>query len=314
MFFQSAPYFAVPISIVGSTIVGLGYVLEKKAADELDKIEETSFIQNVKNFITNKTWLMGWLLTMIGLPIASIAFSLGSILLINSLSGFTIISITFFSIVILKESISKKEFIAIGIIVVGMTMVSIPASLIETQKQFEDFWELMIKKNSVFVMGGFFSVSVLFLLYSILSSLKLAGTAFSLFAGIAMGLATILLKAFSTNLPAFSRFSKIEILTDWRIVLIITLWSLLSILATFTLNFSFQKGKAIHIIPLYNNFIFLVPITYAIISLNEWIIFSHIQRILIAVGLLVILVGLTYLSFLQEQKKMRKEEKHRQAD
>lgn len=307
MLFQLAPYFAVPISILGSTIVGLGYVLEKKAADEIDKIEETSFIQNIINFVTNKTWIIGWVLTMLGLPIASIAFSLGSITLINSLSGFTIIAITLFSIVILKESISKKELVTIGIIVVGMTMVSIPASLIETHKQFGDFWALMIKKNSVFVMGGFFSFSILFLSFSLLASLKLAGTAFSSFAGIAMGIATILLKAFSTNLTEISNVSKIDIIKDWRIVLIITLWSLLSIFATFALNFSFQKGKALHIIPVYNNFVFIVPITYAIISLDEWGLFSNTHRMLIIVGLLIILMGVTYLSYLQEQKKKRKE-------
>ncbi|MHA1399967.1 MAG: DMT family transporter [Candidatus Heimdallarchaeaceae archaeon] len=285
-------YLAIPFSLLACLIANLGYVLEKKAASSLKKIEETSFRKNIKNFATSRLWMLGFTFTILTLPFSTLALTFGSITLNNIVGSVGIFALLIFSNYLLKEKISREEIVILIIISLGLLIASIASINTQTQTDFADYWQTFLSVESLAIIFSSILFSLVLTTFSALNSYSFADIAFSTFAGISASLGIILLKGFGTMFRSFST----SFFTDWRFYLVLILFTLVNLGATFSLQFAFQKGRAVITIPIYNGLIFVLPIIYGLFALNEWVLLIIKQRIFLLFGVVLILIGSSILS------------------
>ncbi len=85
------------LGILAGTMFSIGTALQKKAAAELPKIESQTGRQNIENFLSNRTWVIGVILTTGQWYIALLAIPLLPLSLFSSLMGGNLAILVLFS-------------------------------------------------------------------------------------------------------------------------------------------------------------------------------------------------------------------------
>lgn len=288
---------AIPLALLGNIIISLGYVLQKKVSESLPSIEKTSIIPNLKNFLTKPLWILGVILTILAVPVTALAYSWGSISLISSLGGTSIILIAIFSRFLLKEKINIKEGVALIIIAVGVVIAGYFSLETSTQSDFNEFWSLFVSTPSVVILLVSIALSSILLITFILWIKQYVGVAYSVVAGTTIGVAVIILNGASVII----RSQEYSIFKNWRMWILIVIFLILSGISTIFNQLSYQKSKAVIVIPTYNSVLRILPILYGVVVLGEWETISTLSEILISLGIFLIIVGTVILAILGEK-------------
>jgi len=294
---------AIPIALAGNASVMLGYVLQKKATETMEPIEKTRIRKTIKNFFTNPVWLLGLLFTTFSVPAAIFAYSYGNILLIASINGSGLVFLSIFSYLILKEKMNVKEIVSFLLIIVGVVVSSFFSSQTYTQSSIDEFWNLYVYQPSVIFQLILFFIATILLVFEIVVKFSsvYSGVPNTLTAGILMSLAIINMKGWSIY---FSIPISIDV-TDFKFWLLGGLNMLLANIATILMQISYQKAKAIVIVPIYHSSVLIFPTIYAVLFLREWETMSFANKMGLSFSLMLIVLGILLLIVSKEKSQKK---------
>ena len=302
-------FLAILLGSLAYAMLNIGMGLQKKGAAELPVIEDQGFFKNLKNFLMNKFWLIGFLLVNVQWIAFSIAVTIGDLSIVAPMMGVGLIALVLFSVFYLKEKITVTEIIAIVIIIAGVVILGTTSTNGPTIDSLNDMNNLLLKTGSIIFLVVTTVLMFLLVIFSVIRKFALADIMFGIAAGIASGIGVIFTKGFMVGLKGDS-FG--EIWQSLKTSVVLWIWwfylgllLVYNILSTIFPQVGFQKGKAVVVTPLFAIAALLTPIFGGIIIFSEWT--GIAPGILVAkiVALLLILVGVILLSLYSTKSKSR---------
>ena len=291
---------AIFLGVLSYSMLNVGMGLQKKGAASLPKIEKQKVLQNLKNFFTNKTWLIGFFMVQSQWILLTMALDFAPISMITPLMSFGMVTLIIFSYFYLKEPISIVEIggiiaIIIGIVILGLTNPDeeIQFSLTETTDLISGVW-------SIVFLIVIFVISIGLILFSILRKYKNADILFGIAAGITDALGAIFLKALMSGADFRDTTMLSGSVTNWVWWFYMVIMILFNTTATIYLQVAYQRGKAVIVAPIFAVLAMIVPVFAGIIIFNDWEILIEsnmmVKMILKIVAFVIIIVGAIVLS------------------
>jgi len=224
-------------------------------------------------------------------------------LLIASINGSGLVFLSIFSYLILKEKMNVKEIVSFLLIIVGVVVSSFFSSQTYTQSSIDEFWNLYVYQPSVIFQLILFFIATILLVFEIVVKFSsvYSGVPNTLTAGILMSLAIINMKGWSIY---FSIPISIDV-TDFKFWLLGGLNMLLANIATILMQISYQKAKAIVIVPIYHSSVLIFPTIYAVLFLREWETMSFANKMGLSFSLMLIVLGILLLIVSKEKSQKK---------
>lgn len=300
---------AIIFGIISYSLVNIGLALQKKGAALLPKIEKTSFWLNLKNFFSNKFWLVGILCTNISFIFLAIAMNQGPLSIVAPMQGVGLTVLLVFSFLYLKEKISIWEVIGIITIIAGIVILGVTNSTSKTTYSISEINQLFLQTKSIVFLCIFSALVLSAVIFSIVRKFQFANLIFSLGAGIFSGLGAIFTKAYMSAID-FSNFSSSIIFAFkqwiwWLFFLIMVVYNLLSEVFP---QIAYQKGKVVLVAPLFAVMALIIPVFGGIIIFSEWNNLATWNLALKIVAIIFVLSGVTTLSYFHKEEDKKVEE------
>jgi drug/metabolite transporter (DMT)-like permease len=251
-------------------MLNIGMGLQKKGAAELPKIEGVSVGRNLKNFFTNKTWLIGFSLVQIQWIILTLAIQFGNLSVVTPLMSVGMVALVIFSYFYLKEPISKIELVGITLIIIGIAVLGATSPAEIEKPLLEDVIQGLEKLQSIIFLVLIIILSILFVLASVLRKFKNADVLFGVAAGITDALGAIFINAIMSGASYTDSTLIKESVHHWEWWLFMVLLIFFNALATVYLQVAYQRGKAIIVAPIFAVIAMITPVFGGIIIFSEW--------------------------------------------
>ena len=297
-------FLAILLGSLSYAMLNVGMGLQKKGAAELPEIEDQGFFKNLKNFLTNKFWLIGFLLVNLQWIAFSIAVDIGDLSIVTPMMGVGLIVLVLFSVFYLKEKITVKEIIAIVVIIIGVVILGATSANATIEYTIEDINNLLLTKGAIIFLICATVLMILLVVFSIIRKFALADIMFGIAAGIASGIGVIFTKGFMGGLDLGNLWLSLKtsvVLWEW--------WLYLGLLITYNListvfpQIGFQKVKAVVVTPLFAIAALITPIFGGIIIFSEWVNILPGNLVAKIIALVLILVGVSLLSLYSTRSK-----------
>ncbi len=296
---------AIIFGLLAYAALNIGMVLEKKGASTLPQIENTSALDNLKNFLGCKIWVIGALITFSQVFLLMIALTMAPLSLISPLFGFGLVVLAFFSKLYLNEDINKIEYAGISITIFGIILLGLFSNPNEITYTVNEIAGLYFSPFSFIYFISMIIFTIILCIYSILNNYKLAAIIFGFASGIAGAFGNIFMKGVSSGVGQFTLESTI-INILWILMLIFSFMG--SGVSMMLLQMGFQKGRAVLVAPIYSIIAMLYPTISGIIILGEWAGQLFLNILIQSTGIIIIVLGIIILSFYNELKKVKSEE------
>jgi drug/metabolite transporter (DMT)-like permease len=231
------------IAIVAGAMFSIGTVLQKKAASALPRIESQPGVQNIKNFLSNRTWLLGLVLTTAQWYIALLALPLLPLSFFSSLMGVNLAILVLFSHFALKESVKQADLFAIvtviaGVVILGFRAHKLAGRIALTEMTASFSRPRAILYTALLIVG----IVVPLVIYRRKKSAR-GDVAFGLAAGFLLAIGQIYSKAFMSGFNEWPSLAAAAVTPLWWVfILLLAAGNLGSMVA---LQYGFQKGKAV---------------------------------------------------------------------
>jgi drug/metabolite transporter (DMT)-like permease len=187
------------IGILAGAMFSIGTALQKKAAAALPKIESQAGKQNIKNFLSSKTWLLGVILTTAQWYIALLAMPLLPLSLFSSLMGVNLAILVVLSHFFLKEPIKRTELMGIAAIIAGVVVLGLTAQKRAGKITLSEMIAYFTKPRAVFYTILLIVGVVVPIVYSRTKRYAHGDIAFGLAAGFLLAIGQIYSKAFMSG-------------------------------------------------------------------------------------------------------------------
>jgi len=256
------------IGILAGAMFSIGTALQKKAAAALPKIESQAGKQNIKNFLSNKTWLTGIILTTAQWYVALLAMPLLPLSLFSSLMGINLAILVVFSHYYLKEPVKRTELMGIAAIIAGVVALGLTAQKLAGKISLAEMIAYFTKPRAIF-----YTVLLIFgvaasVVYSRTKTRAHGDIAFGLAAGFLLALGQIYSKAFMSG---FNKGQSLAVAATtfmwWIFIILLAIGNLGNMV---TIQFGFQKGKAVVVATLAQVTGSLGGMLGGVIIFNEW--------------------------------------------
>jgi drug/metabolite transporter (DMT)-like permease len=256
------------IGIVAGAMFSIGTALQKKAAAGLPKIESQAGKQNIKNFLSNRTWLLGIILVTAQWYIALLAMPLLPLSVFSSLMGVNLAILVAFSYFYLKEPVKRRELMGIASIIVGVVILGLTAhkraGKITLTEMIAYFTKPRAVLYTILLMVGVGAPIV----YSRTKKHVHGDVAFGLAAGFLLAIGQIYSKAFMSGFNEGQSLSVTATTFIWWIfILLLAIGNLGNMV---TIQFGFQKGKAVVVATLAQVTGLVGGMLGGVIIFNEW--------------------------------------------
>ncbi|NHJ41416.1 MAG: EamA family transporter [Asgard group archaeon] len=298
---------AIFLGIISYSMLNIGMGLQKKGAASLPKINKQKIGQNIKNFLTCKPWVMGFILVTAQWALLSFALDIASVSIITPLMSVGMVALIIFSYFYLKEPISKIEITGIIIIIIGIVLLGITTPRIEIEHTYEYVIDRLSSIGVIIFLVVFFLFTIFLITLSISRNYKNADILFSIAAGITDALGAILLRAFMGG----ADFRDGEImraaakLWSWWVLMIIM--SAVNFTATIYLQVAYQRGRAVIVAPIFAVLAMIVPVFGGIIIFEEWNYYFTEDKFGLMAGkiiaLVIVSIGAIVLSIYSSRKR-----------
>jgi multidrug transporter EmrE-like cation transporter len=256
------------LGILAGAMFSIGMALQKKAAAALPKIESQAGKQNIKNFLSNKTWLAGIILATAQWYVALLAMPLLPLSLFSSLLGANLAILAVFSHFFLKEPVRRTELIGIaaiiaGVVVLGLTAQRLPGK-ISLAEMITDFTEpRAVFYTALLVLGVAASV-----VYGRTKRCAHGDVTFGLASGFLLAIGQIYSKAFMSGFNEGQSLGVAAATVMWWIFIFLLAIGNLGNMVT--IQFGFQKGRAVIVATLAQVTGSLGGILGGVVIFNEW--------------------------------------------
>jgi drug/metabolite transporter (DMT)-like permease len=238
---------------IGSALLFNHAVYRMKISVEvLPKIEMSSRWGTVKIFITNWPWLSAQIENIAGFILYAIALSIIPVSIVEPITAAGIALLVYLAIRQLGEKVRPRDYIAIGMTVLGVILISLSLErgVTVATPDYHLFWIF-----AAVILGV--AIGAPLLLGRKSTAMLAVGLAIS--GGLLDGVAGV-----------FTRLVMINWGNDWKATLLLLVICVMAyVLAFIILQAGLQRGKAIVVAPVYNGIMELVPIVVGIVALNE---------------------------------------------
>lgn len=262
---------AIFLGILSYSMLNIGMGLQKKGAASLPKIEQQSFIKNLRNFFTNKFWVIGFILVQVQWFFLTLALDFASVSIVTPLMSVGMVALVIFAYFFLKEPITKVEIIGIVAIIIGIAVLGVTS---REEKEIADFTfvsEQLSKTASIVFLIVTFSTTIVLIVLCILRKFANADILFSIAAGITDALGAIFLRAVMGGADFGGDGTKLqETVQYWEWWFIMILMILLNGTATIYLQVAYQRGKAAIVAPIFAVLAMITPVFGGAVIFNEW--------------------------------------------
>jgi len=290
---------AISLQLIAASVNFIGMTIQKKAATEMPLIaNEVGLFASIKNMLTNKAWIFGFLLNSSSTIFAAGAFALASITVLQPLYGFGLIVLVIFIHFYLKEKINRLDILGVSLGIVGIIIIGVTAKALE-QISYQSLITLFTSRNGIIFFSIFLSIALL----SYIISEKTTKTVSLVFLVISSAIWTatqnLFTKAVATairDVGFIEAFFGEGWLFCWSFVF---LYFFVSIIGIILLNIAYQKGSGVIILPIWAAIQVIIPVLSGIIIFQEWAPtsgYSTLDIILQSIGILIMLVSIITLS------------------
>lgn len=256
------------IAILAGAMFSIGTALQKKAAAVLPKIESQAGKQNIKNFLSNKTWLLGVILTTAQWYISLLAMPLLPLSLFSSLMGVNLAILVVFSHFYLREPVKRTELMGIVAIIVGVVVLGLTAQKRAGKITLSEMIAYFTKPRAIFYTILLIVGVVVPIVYSRTKRYAHGDIAFGLAAGFLLAIGQIYSKAFMSGFNEGQSLSvAATTLLWWIFILLLAIGNLGNMV---TIQFGFQKGKAVVVATLAQVTGLMGGMLGGVIILKEW--------------------------------------------
>lgn len=215
-------------------------------------------------------WVFGTVLTALPVFIQWAALAFAPVNLIAPLEGFGLLSLLIFSILVLKESITRKRIIGSANIIIGTILVAMFARPPELAQH------NTISLSMLFIIAvPLLCLEIVALLISRKHTYRFAGPLIGFTAGTCMALQTL--------------FKRISVIPELRVfaAVFVFIFTPLTLIVT---QFGFVKAKAGEVVPLFTSGSILIATVFGVVILDEAL------HILQGVGIVLIITGIFFLT------------------
>jgi multidrug transporter EmrE-like cation transporter len=282
------------IYLISQAMVNIGQILEKKGVDMMPKIEDTSGSQNLKNFAKNPIWLLGFILATASWYVSIPAINMAPLSLLSPLMGVGLIILVLVSYFYLKEPVSKKEIVGMLLIIVGLIILGVTATNINSTYTLATVNNIFVGANNLIYTALILGIIFFLIVFPRMRKYKWADVCFGLAAGMMMGIGTLYTKFFDGG---FSDL--IGMLTSWQWYIYVLFLLFGNVYGTVIQQMGFQHGKAIIVAPLVTIFSLLISTFGGLIVFQEWAGIDAPTLTLKVISLVTIVIGVAILSFLR---------------
>jgi drug/metabolite transporter (DMT)-like permease len=303
---------AIILAILSYSMLNIGFVLEKKAAATLPKIEEQSTWRNLRNFLTNKTWMLGFLLVNVQWFLFLFAVEFGSLSLVAPMAGVGLVVLVIFSYFYLKEPITKSEIIAIFGIISGVVILGVMSSESESSYSLIEMNNILKQIPAIVFVVIFTAIMIGMVLFSLIKQISIIGALYGLASGLASGLGVIFTKAVTSGFDTSNFWATfVDAMKQWEWWIYFALLLGFNIASTVFLQLGYQKSKAVIVSPLFSMASIVIPVIGGLVIFSEWQSDSIGTIIAKTIALVLITIGILLLSYAsaKESEKTEKLEK-----
>lgn len=268
---------AIVIAFGASFCTNYSTYMQKKAVDALPRLNWRFSWTVAKSFFTNRPWLGAMAVDALGTALFMVALIFAPVSIVEPILTAGIALLAYLAIKNLGERPSRRDFIAIGITVLGVILLAV--SLAEGLPQTKQYDALPLALITLAVAAAAAGIPLTLQLSkrgSIAAGLGISG-------GLVIGIAGV-----------FSRLLMGNFGSRWYLWLPVCL-------AAYPLGFglfqaALQRGKAVVVAPLYNGLVVCVPIVMGSVALNESLPRSPALSALRIAAFALIVLGAVFLS------------------
>jgi drug/metabolite transporter (DMT)-like permease len=290
---------AIFLGILSYSMLNIGMGLQKKGAALLPKIEKQTVLQNLKNFFTNKFWVIGFILVQVQWVFLTMALDFASVSVVTPLMSFGMVALVIFAFFYLKEPIAKVEIAGIVAIIVGIVVLGVTNREDDSEYNLSFVLNRFSQVSSIIFLSMTFALSVFLVIFCIIRKFSNADILFSIAAGITDALGAIFIRALMSGADFFGNSGQ-NSGSQWTFWFIMVLMILLNGTATVYLQIAYQRGKATIVAPIFTVLAMITPVLGGVILFNEWKLYFDQNLHWLVVGkvlaLIVISAGAAILS------------------
>jgi len=293
------------LAILAGVMFGIGTALQKKAAAALPKIESQGGRQNIKNFLSNKTWVLGTILMTAQWYIALLAMPLLPLSVFSSLMGVNLAILVIFSHYYLKEPVQRVELIGIAATMVGVAVLGMTAQKRAGKITLGEMIAYFSKPRAVLYTGLLIIGVGAAIVYSRNKRQAHGDVAFGFAAGFLLAVGQIYSKAFMSGFnEGQSLAAAAATFLWWIFILLLAVGNLGNMIA---LQLGFQRGKAVVVATLAQVTGLLGGMLGGVIIFNEWSGLAAATMGLKIGALAAILIGVMTLALSHKERVKRPE-------
>jgi drug/metabolite transporter (DMT)-like permease len=273
---------AIVVMLLSASVMSFSSIVLKMAAARMPAMESRGVAANVKTLLGNRTWLLGFFLSVSALGLNALALANADMSLVQPLSGFGLIVLVFAARIFLKEAITLREglgvlFALAGVVTVGLASSSAPpmpgvSALDLLLQPLAEFWLVALV---TFVAATWIGCRA--------AGYRGAGVIFAANTAIASTIGLTFSKVFFSSVSA-----GVELRVIHYVCLVVFLG--FATMALVLQQFALQKGRAVVVVPVINMMQVAAPIPTGLL------IFRETAAPLQWVGLAVLMLGVLVLS------------------
>jgi len=301
---------AVVLAVFSFSFKNVGYALQKRGVDRIRGRRKRQK-QRVRDYLTNRTWLLGQAFPFVGMGLLIAAYAFGPVSTLMPLMGAGLVVLAFFCRFYLRESIRPLEWAAIGLTVAGLALMNIPdaaapaASLVPAQ-DIPTMAERVARPASLLFLLAPNALMLALLVYSAVSGWRHSGSLFGVGAGIVGGTALLFQKPMSVGLRVLLGGQTASHAVFIAVSSLLMIF--LSVAAIAAANIGYNHGRGVLVAPLYSVFQMLFPTIGGAVVYGEWRGLAWAVILARTLGIFVILVSMAVLALYNELKLAKQPE------
>ncbi|MEX2683075.1 MAG: DMT family transporter [Candidatus Sigynarchaeota archaeon] len=287
-------WLAITIQIASVTALNIGTIFQKRGADQVPSVHGTTVLNSIKNFLKNKTWMLGYFFIVLGSIGSFVALGFAPFSILQPFMAVGIIVQGIACRWYLKETISKQQIASMTIMVLGVTFVGIsttsrdltwPASIAMILRPVP--FTLVIVLNAIGIAAY---------AYTKFRNYKNADIWICIFTGINSVFSYLFAKVVMSAVVTYAEAGHVlSVFGDWVAWLILVIAFVVSTAAFLSKNVSYQHGRAVLINNIFNAFNIALPVLVGIVVLDEWAGVPLINIALQSIGVVIIMFGVVWL-------------------
>jgi uncharacterized membrane protein len=292
---EAGTVWSIVLAIVAYSLLNIGLVLEKKGAAELPGIESAGAAGSIRNFLKNRTWLIGFILTNVQMVPLWMAMGLGSISLVAPMMGVGMVVLVVFSVFYLKEPINAVMLAGIALTIAGIAVLGAINPGRETLLTFDRTVESVAQAGPLAWLAGLVAGSILPVVVCRAMGWRLADVLFGLAAGFAASIGLVGSKLMMAG-TAIEGGSLGDNLARWPFWVFVALMASGNAASMVLQQFGFQKGRAIVLAPIFAVCTVVFPALTGVVAFDEWARFDPWVVWAKSAAVLAIVAGVAVLS------------------